>query len=511
MNRRKLLLSAATVGGFGGIVWWANHSVKMNGMAGMKMSGDGMAGMDMSKDKGAAIRRVRELPTGAPLPKIAKLANSSKISGQFTATIEAASALHEFVPGLATQVLAYNGAVPGAMIEVFEGDKVSINFKNRIPGQASTIHWHGLEIPADQDGNPSAPVASGADHAYEFTIPPNSAGSYWYHPHPHELTAEQVYLGLAAPFIVRSKSDPLSSELGDETLFVSSISLNAYGTIAENTDADRFNGREGDHVLVNGAKQPTLTLPPGSSRRFRVYNATNGRFLRLAVDGHHMTLVGTDGGLLSAPLAGLEELLLAPAERVEIVIDFQAQAGSFTLNSMAYERGWMGRDKPPAETLQLMTFELSGATVAPVPLPPKLRNIEALGEPVSTKRIAFAETMGMAHGAMTMGFLIDGKAFDMNRIDLKSRAGDVELWEIINTSDMDHPLHIHGTQFQIVERERNGIKKPSPYLAWKDTVNITSKETVIIKVRHSTPGVRMYHCHILEHEGAGMMGQLEVV
>ena len=116
----------------------------------------------------------------------------------------------------------------------------------------------------------------------------------------------------------------------------------------------------------------------------------------------------------------------------------------------------------------------------------------------------------MANGAMTMGFLIDGKAFDMARIDLKSRTGDVELWEIANTTDMDHPFHIHGTQFQIVERERNGVKTPSPYLAWKDTVNITSKETVQIKVRHSTPGLRMYHCHILEHEDAGMMGQLEV-
>ena len=507
MNRRNVLITATTLGG--AVIWWASRTTQ-NGMSGMIMSGDNMTGMDMSKAEVAPGERIRELSIGAPLPEITKLANSSQDAGQFAATLEAASSSHEFVPGLSTQVLAYNGAVPGAMIEVFEGDRVSINFKNRIPGQASTIHWHGLDIPADQDGNPSAPVASGTDHTYEFTIPPNSAGSYWYHPHPHGQTAEQVYRGLAAPFIVRSKTDPLSFELGDTTLFISSISLNADGTIAANTDADRFNGREGDHVLVNGAKRPILTLPPGSSRRFRVYNATNGRFLRLAVDGHHMTLVGTDGGLLAAPVAGLEELLLAPAERAEIVIDFRAEAGNFTVNSMAYERGWMGRDKPLPTTLQLMTFELAGEAAAPIPLPLKLRDIEALGEPVSTKRIAFAETMGMANGAMTMGFLIDGKTFDMTRVDLRSRAGDVELWEIANTTDMDHPFHIHGTQFQIVERERNGVKTPLSYLAWKDTVNITSKETVRIKVRHSTPGLRMYHCHILEHEDAGMMGQLDV-
>ena len=486
MNRRNFLISTAAFAGASG---WVKA---------------GVAGASEN------AKRIQNLPTGAKLSQPAKLSNNSRAAGSFEAIIEAGVSSYEFVPGLITQVLTYNGSTPGAMIEVTEGDRVRIDFKNRIPDQVSTIHWHGLDIPADQDGNPTDPVASGSDRAYEFTIPEGSAGSYWYHPHPHGFTSEQVYRGLAAPFIVRSKRDPLSADLGDTVLFITTISLNADGSIAENTDADRFNGREGDHVLVNGAKQPTLTLPPGSSRRFRIYNATNGRFLRLAVDGHHMTLVGTDGGLLSAPVAGLEELLLAPAERAEIVIDFRAEAGSFTLNSMAYERGWMGRDKPLPTTLQLMTFELAGEAAAPIPLPLKLRDVEVLGKPVSTKRIAFAETMGMANGAMTMGFLIDGKAFDMARIDLKSRTGDVELWEIANTTDMDHPFHIHGTQFQIVERERNGVKTPSPYLAWKDTVNITSKETVQIKVRHSTSGLRMYHCHILEHEDAGMMGQLEV-
>ena len=507
MNRRNFLIASTALAGTA--IWWASKTVH-DSMSTMDKSGNGMFDMNMSGKDAAPLARIRDLPIGAPLAEIIKLENTSNETGMFAATLEAGPASHEFVPGLATEILAYNGAVPGAMIEVFEGDRVKINFKNRIPDQASTIHWHGLDIPAVQDGNPNDPVASGSDRTYEFTVPRGSAGSYWYHPHPHGLTAEQVYRGLAAPFIVRSEDDPLSANLGDTVLFISSVSLNADGAISENTNADKFNGREGDHVLVNGAKQPVLTMPPGASRRFRIYNATNGRFLRLAVDGHQITLVGTDGGLLSAPVAGLKELLLAPAERAEIVIDFQGSAGRFALNSLAYERGWMGQDKPPAETLQVMTFELSGESVSPVKLPEKLRDIEALGEPKAIKRIAFGETMGMASGAMTMGFLIDGKSFDMERIDLKSTAGDVELWEIANTTDMNHPFHIHGTQFQIVERELNGTKIASPFLAWKDTVNITSKETVRIKVRHSTPGMRMYHCHILEHEDNGMMGQLDV-
>ena len=502
MNRRSVLRTAVA---FSSMLPW------VSGSALAKMAGMNMSGMDMSGGTSKSAKRIRKLPTGAPLPQLAKLANVSKEQTTFEAVIEAGPASHEFVPGLATKILAYNGAVPGAMIEVVEGDHVKINFKNRIPDQPSTVHWHGLEIPADQDGNPTDLVASGADHTYEFTIPEGSAGSYWYHPHPHGSTSEQVYRGLAAPFIVRSKNDPLSPGLGDTVLFITTVSLNADGTIAENTDTDAMNGREGDHVLANGAKQPVLTLPPGASRRFRIYNATSGRFLRLALEGHTMTLVGTDGGLITSPVKSLKELLLAPAERAEIIVDFQANAGRFTLSSMAYERGWMGMDRPPLKSVPLMTFELTGAIVQPIALPEKLRDFAALGEPTARKRLEFSENMGMANGNMTMDFLIDGKSFDMSRIDLKSRVGEVELWEVHNGSDMDHPFHIHGTQFQIVEREKKGMKTAAPFLAWKDTVNLTSKETIRIKVRHSTPGLRMYHCHILEHEDNGMMGTLDVV
>ena len=126
------------------------------------------------------------------------------------------------------------------------------------------------------------------------------------------------------------------------------------------------------------------------------------------------------------------------------------------------------------------------------------------------KRIVLGESMGMNNGMMTMGFLIDGKTFDMSRIDLTSRLGDVEQWEIVNKADMDHPFHIHGGQFHVTERTRNGKSVPSLYLAWKDTVNVARGETLRLKMRQSQAGLRMYHCHILEHEDAGMMGTLQV-
>ena len=510
MNRRTLLVSTAAAAGTGGAVWLASKTA-MQSMPGMDMKNMDMQGMDMTAGAAApAGSRIRDLPAGKPIPELARLTNTSAENGVFEAVLEAGPANHEFAPGVVTPLLAYNDAVPGALIEVTEGDRVKVTFRNRIPGQESTIHWHGLDVPTDQDGGPMHPVASGADRVYEFTIPPGSAGSYWYHPHPHGLTGQQVYRGLAAPFIVRSKSDPLPPELGDTVLFISTISLNADGSIAENTLADAMNGREGDHVLVNGAKQPVISAAPGSSRRFRLYNATSARFLRLSFESHDMTLVGTDGGLIATPVRGLKELLLAPAERAEIVVDFHVAMGPVALLAMPYERGWMGGDKPASETLTLLTVFLSGPAQSLTPVPERLREIAALGAPVATKRIEFGENMGMANGAMTMDFLIDGKTFDMNRIDLTSRAGDVELWEIANTTDMDHPFHIHGGQFQIVEREIGGKITPNPVLAWKDTVNTSSKETVRIKMRQASAGLQMYHCHILEHEDAGMMGMLNV-
>ncbi len=476
----------------------------------MDMSGMDMKGMKMPGLKKKTGRRIRNLPTGQPLPYLVRLKNSSKQAGVFEAVLEASPTQIEFVKGFKTEVLAYNGTVPGQMIEVTEGDKFKVTFRNKIVGQDSTVHWHGLEVPPDQDGNPSHPVVSGQERVYEFDIPANSAGSYWYHPHPHGHTAEQVYRGLAGAFIVRPKSDPLPSELGDTILMMSSISLNADGSIADNTMADTMNGREGDHVLVNGAKQPVLTLAPGTSRRFRLYNATNGRFLKLSFEGHDMTLVGTDGGLIAAPVAGLKELLLAPAERAEVVVDFQKTQGVVKLLSLSHERGWMGQDKPSDATLTAMSIKLSGSVVAPTPLPKKLRDIADLGVPVATKQIEFSETMGMANGMMTMGFLIDGKSFDMARVDQTSKLGDVELWEIKNTSGMDHPFHIHGGQFQIVERELSGVKTTPAFLGWKDTVNIANTEIVRVKMRQSFTGLRMYHCHILEHEDQGMMATLKV-
>jgi bilirubin oxidase len=154
-------------------------------------------------------------------------------------------------------------------------------------------------------------------------------------------------------------------------------------------------------------------------------------------------------------------------------------------------------------------------------LPITLRALTSLGEPKAVKKIAFAERVEMAamlkpgtaanERPRGMKFLINGKTFDLSRVDLVSHRGEIELWEIDNQSDMDHPFHLHGTQFQVVEREQNGVSVDEPYLAWRDTVNVRPREKVRFKTVQQSAGIRMFHCHILEHEDLGMMGQLQVI
>jgi FtsP/CotA-like multicopper oxidase with cupredoxin domain len=497
MHRRGFLVAglAATLSGSRALA-----QMKMDGMPGMDM-GD-HAGHDMGAMGSAVGRASAALPEGEALRELPLLANEAGSPGLFKARLTAEPATARFVKGQDTPILAYNGTSPGPLIEAHEGDRVEITFANRIEGEQSTIHWHGMPVPADQDGNPMDPVAAGADRVYAFELPVGSAGSYWYHPHPHGRTAEQVYRGLAGAFVVKAKADPVPAAYGDTALMFTDLRLAADGTMPDNTMIDMMNGRVGDHVLVNGQKNPKLAVALGAKRRLRLY-------LRLAFANASMAIIGSDGGLLEAPVA-VDELLLGPAERAELVVAFD-RPGAATLATLDYDRGWMGPGRPSDAGLTLLTVDVSESpSEAMPPLPERLRPIAPLGAPTVSRRLVLTEAMTMNAAGMGMDFLINGKAFDMGRIDFVARAGDIELWEIVNQSDMDHPFHLHGTQFQVVERERDGQLSKPPYLAWKDTVNVARRETVRILTRQEQPGPRMYHCHILEHEQLGMMGIVDV-
>ncbi len=498
MIRRRFLGHALGVGGMALLPGWLRAVEMDHSMHDM----GAMAGMDHSSSP-QPLAPSSALPGGAPLQALPRLLNQSSQAGVFQAELIAAPVQIVLLSGQPTTFWAYNGSVPGPLIEAHEGDRVEIRFINRLD-QPSTIHWHGLPVPPDQDGNPHDPVAPGAEHTYRFTLPKGSAGTYWYHPHPHGYTAEQVFRGMAGAFIVRAAADPLS-EIAERHLLISDLKLNADGSIAENDANDWMNGREGQFVLVNGQHQPTIELK--STERWRIWNACSARYLKLDLGGHAFSLVGTDGGLIEQPQT-LQEILLAPAERIEIIVQPVAQQKIVALTALTYDRQKMGTVAPEqALTLAQVTI----AKGQPAGLPQTLRAISPLGKSSADKRVVFSENMRMENGQHQMDFLVNGKAFDMHRVDMRSQLGALELWEVYNDSHMDHPFHIHGTQFQIVEFELDGKVTPTAFLAWKDTVNLRPRETVRVKMVQSFKGLRMFHCHILEHENQGMMATLEVV
>lgn len=453
---------------------------------------------------GAGMPAVAELrlPTGLPLPALPRIA-AQREGRLLRARLEAAPLTVQLAQGLGkTQFWAYNGSVPGPLIEAEEGDTVEIAFRNRL-AQPTTVHWHGMPVPAEQDGNPHDAVAPGEERVYRFTLPQGSAATYWYHPHPHGVTGQQVYMGLAGAFIVRRRDDPLAS-LPEQHLILSDLKLDADGRIAANSAADRMDGREGQFVLVNGAWQPQLALGRGERQRWRVWNATSARVLRLALPAHELLWVGSDGGLIERALPR-DEIVLAPGQRAELVVTGRFRPGKASaLQALPYRRGkMMGPEQQ--EALSLLSV-VEGKAAATAPLPQRLASIAPLPEAAVRRRVVLSEDMSNLDAM----FLINGRKYDMDRMDFTGKVGVVEEWEVVNEADMDHPFHLHGTQFQVVAQHDGKAWRDEGVLAWRDVVNVLPGQSVRLRFRQDLPGVRMYHCHILEHEDQGMMGQLLV-
>ncbi len=409
----------------------------------------------------------------------------------------------QLVPGMTTEVYAYNGQVPGPALEFREGDRVRVRFRNQLP-EATTVHWHGMHLPFPSDGSPFHPVAPGEEYEYAFTVQPGTAGTYWYHPHPDHSTGRQVARGLYGGIVVRAADDPLPA-MTERLLVLSDNRFHGDGTLdlpephSHQGRVDFENGREGTALFVNGKVMPEVSIRSGEVQRWRVVNASAGRFYRLSIPGHKLLHVGSDGGLFERPVE-VDELLLASAERVEFLLRGSGTPGSsVTVQALPYDR-YIPQTRPkdweqPRDLLVLRYDDAS--PVAPVALPTTLRPIPALDPAQATQ----TRVMAMSQG------LINGLQMDMQRVDVSARLGATEIWQIENLVGMDHPFHLHGFQFQVLDRD--GV--PEPFRSWKDTVNVPKHQTVRFIVRYDNyPGMWMFHCHILDHEDHGMMGVLEV-
>lgn len=426
-------------------------------------------------------------------------------------------------------VSALPGSYLGPIIRARKGQRVRIRLINEL-SEATIIHWHGMHVPADMDGHPRYAIEPGEEYVYEFEIL-DRAGTYWFHPHPHRRTGPQVYSGLAGLFLVSDDEESaagLPSGEYDVPLIIQDRQFDANNQLVYGAGIAGFDGFLGDRVLVNG--QPSFSLDVATrSYRLRLLNGSNSRVYKLAWDdGTPLHVVATDGGLLEAPVQR-DYIMLAPGERIELWADFSAYAlgseivlrslpfsgGDFGMGGMMGEIG--GALLPNGADLEVLRARVETEAEATQELPPRLSTIvryRAEDAVNGTSPRVFATS-----SAMMMGWRLNGRTFEMDAVAANEivTLNTLEMWELVNTTghmEMMHPLHIHGVQFQIVERSVlpsraagwETVRYGYVDEGWKDTLLLMPGERAKLLLRFSDfSGAYLYHCHNLEHEDQGMM------
>jgi FtsP/CotA-like multicopper oxidase with cupredoxin domain len=429
--------------------------------------------------------------------------NSAEGAAEFE--LAASPAKADFLPGKPANVWSYRdaskpnsvGSVPGPLLEVHQGEHVAVHFRNELP-EPTTIHWHGLRVPNTSDGTPIAqqPVAPGATFDYEFDA--NDAGFFWFH--PHLQSDVQIERGLYAPLIVRSTDEPAVD--AERILVLDDAKVESSGQLSTSTDAlDVMLGRQGNVLLVNGTRKPRYQAFAASHERWRIVNVANGRYFNLSVPGHQLRVIGWDGGRLPESYA-VDTLLVVPGERYDVLVELADKPGSVVpLQTVHYDRG---HDIPDQGPLDLVEFEL-GASKPGAALPPTVTpgEFEAISIDATTaiEHLVLSES---EDGPEPRFFINEQELPDMTH--LLGASGATAIWEVRNDSEMDHPFHVHGMFFQVLDV--NGV--PPTHLGSKDTLNIPKKSTARLAIRYGESGRWMFHCHILEHAERGMMGELEL-
>jgi FtsP/CotA-like multicopper oxidase with cupredoxin domain len=409
--------------------------------------------------------------------------------------LEAREAEWEFMPGRPTRVWGFNGQVPGPTIEARVGDVLEVRLTNHLT-EPTTLHWHGLRVPAAMDGTDMVqhPIVPDDTFTYRFKLP--DAGTFWYHPHSNETV--QLERGLYGALVVRGPDEPQLD--AERVLVLDDVALDRRGQIRRTGGwIEGHNGREGNTRLVNGRREPELTMAAGQIERWRIVNASSARYLRFSIGGRPFTVLGTDGGLLTAPVT-VNELLLTPADRADIAVGPFAEGETLKVDSLPYNRRSIAR----LRLEHFATLRVGPAAPSRAVIPTTLRHIEPLvREPVAvTREVHLGIRPSLKHG---VDFLING---EQHHRDEPVRVGELQVWDVVNDTLMDHPFHLHGFFFQVVEE--NG--RPPEFLSWEDTVNVPPRSRVRIAwMPDDRPGEWMYHCHILEHHASGMMAHFEVV
>jgi spore coat protein A, manganese oxidase len=491
-------------------------------------------------DPGTLAHWVDALPlqqTARPVGQREAPDGSGKRVPFYRVAMRAASAkVHRDLPP--TNLWTYGGVMPGVQFEARSGEGLLVEWANELPQRhflpidhtlhgaekglpeaRGVVHLHGGRTPADSDGYPEDWYAPGKSRTYFY---PNQqdAALLWYHDHAMGINRLNIYAGLFGLYVVRDAAEDalgLPSGKYEIPLVLADRDFTPDGQlsypVSPNAESPWVPEVFGEAHLVNGKLFPYLDVE-ARRYRFRILNAANGRFYRLSLSGGgEMTQIGSDQGLLSAPIR-LKYLQLAPGERADVVIDFAGHRG---------ERIVLG-----SEPFELMQFRVSAqATGDSSSLPAMLREVPRLAEAsaVQTRRLTLDENLNMV--AESMGMLLNKTPWHAP-ITEKPVLNTTEIWELVNLTDDVHPIHLHMVRFQVLDRRRfdafdymnyNKLRYTSEPLApeanelgWKDTVRVNSHTvTRIIVPFAGYAGRYVWHCHILEHEDNEMMRPYEVV
>ncbi len=398
---------------------------------------------------------------------------------------------HDFGSGVLADSIAYNGqSILGPTLRWTTGDDIEIRVTNNLE-DATTAHWHGADVPADDDGGPHSRIDPGQTWIADFPVI-QPAATLWYHPHLMGTSAEQVFYGAAGLIIVDDDNPaaaglPSTYGVDDIPVILQDREFTADGQLSFEIDADD-DGDLNPELTVNGTTDPYTTVPAGPVR-LRLLNGSQARIYELSVDNDSMVKIASDGGYLPSPVP-LETLTIGPGDRAEIIVD--TTDGPVKLLDNDFGR-----------VLELRPdFSLPVAQHSP----DQLAEIDVIApDSIDAERTFHMNEAGD-------GWAINGQQMDMSRIDETIMFGDTERWTI-TVGDGIHTFHVHQTQFQILEI--NGEPPPPEEAGWEDTVLVTEDREVVIAARfdsYANPDIPyMFHCHILDHEKTGMMGQFRVI
>ncbi len=499
-----------------------------------------------------------------PIPKVLKpIYRDEEKTYYEIKMVQTKQSLHSELPD--TLIWGYNGTYPGPVIEAQKDEKVMIQWQNDLPGKhflpvdktlhgamdapevRTVTHLHGAKVKPESDGYPEAWFTknfqeTGPTFVHQTYCYTNhqQAATLWYHDHAMGITRLNVYAGLAGFYLIRDKFEKILDLPQGEyeiPLLIQDRSFNQDGSLfypsqpqppVPGVNPSITPGVDGDTILVNGKVWPYLVVEP-RKYRFRILNGSNHRFYRMKIQsGPPIYQIGTDGGFLEVPVK-LHELILGPAERADVIIDFTGYNGKkLDLLNDAPSPFPIGTPVDPETTGRIMQFRVD------LPLfcqdrswiPDSLYPVVPLAECVAKVR----RNMNLVVQQDQYGrllFLLNGKSWH-DPVTETPRLGKVEIWNLINSGFVAHPVHLHLVQFQILNRQPFDVQlfnqtqkiyftgpsvPPLPNeQGWKDTVRSTPGEVTRIIIRFGPyTGRYVWHCHLLEHEDYDMMRPMDVV